>query len=224
MATTDAPPGGWRAGFRTGAALGAGGFLLAVSFGAFAVTNGWPAWLAILMSAVAFAGSAQFALVAAYGGGGLGPGLVSAGLMNLRFVPMGAATARYLHGGPLRRAVEGQAVVDASWVAAQRSDGGLDRELMIAATMMQWPAWVAGTAVGALAVPGTELIHTIGLDLVFPAFFAVLLVDSLTAAPTLLPVAVAGAAVAAGACRIMPTGVALVLAAGAVAVTAWQRR
>jgi predicted branched-subunit amino acid permease len=206
-------------GLRVGAGLAAGSFLLAVTFGAFAVTHGWPAALAILMSVVVFSGSAQFALVTALAGGGLGPALAGASLINLRFVPMAAATARSLRGGRWRRALEGQAVVDGSWVAAQRPDGTLDREVLLCATLVQWPAWICGTAIGALAVPGTSVLHAAGLDLVFPGFFAVLLCDTLTARPRLLPVGVLAAAVAATACRLLPPGVALLLAASAVLLT-----
>lgn len=212
------PTAGWRAGLRVGAGLATGSFLLAVTFGAFAVTHGWPAALAILMSLLVFSGSAQFTLVTALTGGGLGPALVAAALMNLRFVPMAAAAARSLHGGRWQRALEGQGVVDGSWVAAQRPDGTLDRSKMLAATAVQWPAWVAGTALGALAVPSTSVISSTGLDLVFPAFFLVLLLDSLVTTPRLIPVALVAAVVAAAACRFVPTGIALVLASTATLV------
>lgn len=223
MATTTAPAG-WRGGLRVGAGLAAGSFLLAVSFGAFAVTHGWPAALTIVMSLVVFSGSAQFALVTAFAGGGLVTALASAALINLRFVPMAAATARHLSGGRWRRALEGQAVVDGSWAAAQRPDGSLDRGVMIAATLVQWPAWALGTAIGALAVPSTSVLRTAGLDLVFPGFFAVLLVDALAERPRLVPVAVAAAAVAGVTCRFLPAGVALVLAASAVFISLLPRR
>jgi 4-azaleucine resistance transporter AzlC len=216
MASTGTTGSGWRAGFTVGAGLAAGSFLLAVSFGVFAVTHGWPAALAIAMSLLVFSGSAQFALVTALTGGGVVPALLSAVLMNLRFVPMAASTARFLHGGRWQRALEAQSVVDGSWVAAQRPDGTLDRRKMIAATLVQWPAWVAGTAIGALAVPSTALIHAAGIDLVFPAFFLLLLIDTLTERPRLAPVAVAAAVVAGVTCRFLPPGVALLLASAAV--------
>jgi predicted branched-subunit amino acid permease len=212
----------WRAGLKVGAGLAAGTFALAVSFGAFAVTHGWPAGLTILMSMVVFSGSAQFALVTTLTGGGMLPAVASAVLMNLRFVPMAAASASSLPGGPVRRALEGQAVVDGSWVSAQRADGTTDREKMLAATLVQWPAWAAGTALGALAVPSTDFIQAAGLDLVFPGFFLVLLIDSLTESVRLIPIALAAVAISGLACRFLPTGVALLLAS--VAALAALRR
>lgn len=204
--------GGWRSGLRVGVGLAAGAFALAVSFGAFAVTHGWPAGLTVLMSLIVFSGSAQFALVSAFAGGGLLPAVGSAALINLRFVPMAAATATSLSGPRWQRALEGQAVVDGSWVAAQRSDGSFDRPKLLAATIVQWPAWVAGTAIGAFAVPSTDFIEATGLDLVFPGFFLVLLLESLLTAKRLVPVALIGAAVAGVAAGFLPTGVALILA------------
>src|SRR3954470_256866 len=103
----------------------------------------------IVMSVVVFAGAAQFAslsVLAAAGGGG---GAILAGLlMNARFLPMGFAVAPWLRGRPLRRATEGQAVVDASWAIAHRSDGTFDRGVLLGATIPQACAWVGGTAIG----------------------------------------------------------------------------
>jgi branched chain amino acid efflux pump len=219
MSTTMAEPGGWRHGFRLGVGLGAGVFVLAVSFGDFAVRHGWPAWLTVVMSAVVFSGSAQFALVTSIaGGGGLGPGLVSASLVNLRFVPMATAAGRDLSGGPFRRALEAQAVVDGSWLAAQRDDGSLDRRVMIAASMIQWPAWIGGTALGALVLPSPHVIFESGLDLVFPAFFIMLLLDTLRSRPPLVIVAAGAAGIAAVACLYLPVGVSLLLASTAALI------
>lgn len=224
MTSSESVESGWRSGLRVGTGLATGSFLLAVSFGAFAVTHGWPVALTIAMSLVVFSGSAQYALVATLSGGGIVAAVASASLINLRFVPMGAATARHLRGGRWRRALEGQAVVDGSWVAAQRPGGGLDRKVLIAATLVQWPLWVAGTAIGALAVPSTSFLHTAGLDLVFPGFFAVLLVDSLVARPRLLPVAITAVVVAGVVCRYLPAGVALLVASSAALLVLLQRR
>jgi predicted branched-subunit amino acid permease len=97
-------------------------------------------------------------------------------------------------------------------MSAHRSDGSTDREKMLAATLVQWPAWAAGTAIGALAVPSTGFIEAAALDLIFPGFFLVLLLDSLTESPRLLPLTLAATAVAGLTCRFLPTGVALLLA------------
>jgi predicted branched-subunit amino acid permease len=222
---SDGSLGGWRAGFRIGTTLALATAALGVSFGAYASLAGWPPVASIVMSTVVFSGSAQFAFITATAGGGsLLVGLGAAALMNLRFVPMAAAAARSLHGGRVRRAFEGQAVVDGSWVAAQRSDGTTDRELMIGATLVQGFAWISGTAVGALLVPSAELVYQLGLDVVFPCFFLLLLLESLRSRPGDRWVALVAAAIAGLALIALPVGVALLLSAAASLLVLIPRR
>ena len=211
---------GWRAGVRVGLTLSLPTAALGLSFGATAVGVGWPPLAAIAMSALVLSGSAQFAFVLALSGGaGPATGIAAGALMNLRFVPMAAASARSLHGGRLQRAFEGQTVVDGSWVPAQRGDGTTDRGLMFGATFVQWPAWILGTALGALLKPSAELVHTTGLDVVFPCFFLLLLLDALRSRPDHLWVALTATAVAGAAVLVLPAGVALLAAALAALVT-----
>jgi predicted branched-subunit amino acid permease len=217
------PSSGWRSGFRTGATLAVATAALGISFGAYATVAGWPPAATIIMSAVVLSGSAQFAFVTALSGGaGLAVGISAGALMNLRFVPMAAASARSLHGNRLQRAFEGQTVVDGSWVPAQRPDGTTDRELMFGATFVQWPAWIGGTAVGALLLPSAEFLHTFGLDAVFPCFFLLLLLGALKSRPDHRWVALGAAAIAAAAVLVLPVGVALLASAAAVLITLWR--
>ena len=215
----------WREGLRTGAALALATAALAVSFGAYATLAGWPPVGTIAMSAFAFSGSAQFAFITATeGGSGLLAGLAAATLLSLRFLPMAAAAARSLKGGRVRRALEGQAVVDGSWVAAQRPDGTTNREVLLGATLMQWPAWVIGTAIGALTVPSAEVIHRFGLDVVFPCFFMLLLIEAVRDRPGHRQVALVAAVIAAAAVLMLPGGVALLLSAAAGLLVLRPRR
>lgn len=198
----------WRRGLTVGLGLAAGAFALAISFGAFAVLHDVPPWLAVLMSLLTFSGSAQFAFVAA-AGGGIGPALGAAALINLRFVPMAATTSDVLKGGLLRRSLEAQAVVDGSWAAAHRADGTIDREFLLAATLVQWPAWAIGTAIGAYLLPSTSTLRALGLDAIFPAFFALLLLDLLRTRPALRSLSAASACCTALALLVVPVGVAM---------------
>ena len=98
--------------------------VLGVSFGVLARSVGWGPVAAIGSSVLICSGSAQFAIAAVLGsGGGVPAAVVAAVLLNARFGPMGVAVAPYLKGGPLRRALEGQAVIDASWALASRGGG-----------------------------------------------------------------------------------------------------
>jgi predicted branched-subunit amino acid permease len=146
----------------------------------------------IAMSIIVYAGSAQFAAVSTLAAGGTAGASVVAGLlMNARFLPMGIAAAPALKGGRLRRAAEGQAVVDASWAIATDGRGGFDRELLIGATIPQALAWWSGTAIGALG--GTLLgdPQTLGFDAIFPAFFLALLVNELRSGRAMVAAAIA---------------------------------
>src|SRR5688572_32396299 len=106
----------------------------------------------IAMSAVVFAGSAQFASTAVLAdGGGALAAIVAGILLNLRYAPMGIALAPSVRGRAVRRAAVGQALIDASWAMASRGGGRFDPVFMIGATLPSYPVWVAGTAVGALA-------------------------------------------------------------------------
>lgn len=213
----------WRAGIRAGSGLAVAAFALAISFGAAAVTAGWPAWLIVLMSAVVFAGGAQFALVVAFGdGGGIAAALGAATLINLRFVPMGMTVARFLTGGRWFRSVQAQAVVDGSWAVARRTDGTFSRDAMVAASLLQWPAWVGGTAIGAYLTPGADLARALRLDAIIPAFFLVFVLDSLRTDPTHRFTVLGAAIIAAAMCWFVPPGVAL-LCTGGAAVLAIRR-
>jgi len=115
-------------------------------------------------------------------GGGAFAATIAAVLLNARFGPMGLAIAPSLKGGPLRRALEGQAVVDASWALASRGGGRFDREFMMGATVPQLAAWVGGTVVGVLGGHFIGDAEKLGLDAVFPAFFLALLAGELGSA------------------------------------------
>src|SRR3954467_6568916 len=170
----------WRAGIRAGVPYALAGFLLSLSFGVLARDAGLSAPAAIAMSAIVFAGSAQFAAISIVAaGGGLGAAVAAAALMNSRFLPMGIALAPSLPGGPLKRAAQGQTVVDASWAMANRGDGTFDRWFLFGSTAIQYVTWFAGTTVGAL---GGNLLgdpDKLGLDAIFPTFFLALLLAEL---------------------------------------------
>jgi predicted branched-subunit amino acid permease len=132
----------------------------------------------IVMSIIVFGGSAQFAALSALAaGGGAGPAIAGGLLMNARFLPMGAALAASLPGGPFKRGAQGQALVDASFVLANRGDGRFDRMLLFGATAVQGTAWVTGTALGVLGGAVLADPGALGLDAIFPAFYLALLVE-----------------------------------------------
>jgi predicted branched-subunit amino acid permease len=178
MDAADAPRERFRAGVRAGVPFAVAGGLLALSFGVVAKSADLSAGAAIAMSAIVFAGSAQFTAIAILAQGGtVGAAVAAAALINSRFLPMGVALGPSLPGGPLRRAAQGQAVVDASWVIAGRGDGTFDRWLLFGSTGIQYLGWVTGTIVGALGGGVLGDPEALGLDAIYPAFFVALLLN-----------------------------------------------
>ncbi len=174
----ETPRARFREGFRLGVPFALAGLLVAISFGVVARQAGLSSVAAIAMSAIVFAGSAQFTAIAILAaGGGVSSAVGAAALMNSRFLPMGVALAPSLPGRALWRAAQGQTVVDASWALAAREDGTFDRWLLFGSTSIQYVTWTLGTALGALG--GNMLGDTdkLGLDAIYPAFFVALLVS-----------------------------------------------
>jgi 4-azaleucine resistance transporter AzlC len=213
----------FRRGVRAGVPFAAASGLVALSFGTLAVDIGFPVVAAIAMSAIVFAGSAQFAaLTIVASGGGLGAAVVAALLVNSRFLPMGIALAPSLPGGPLARAAQGQAIVDASWAMAARPDGSFDRSFLFGATAIQYATWTAGTALGAFGGGLLGDTDRFGFDAIFPTFFLVLLIHELRDGRG-RGVAAVGALIALALIPFAPTGVP-VLAASAAALVGLRRR
>ena len=205
--------GRYLAGARAAVPFALATLVLGVSFGVLARSVGWGPVAAIGSSVLICSGSAQFAVAAVLGsGGGLPAAVIAAVLLNARFGPMGVAVAPYLKGGPLRRALEGQAVIDASWALASRGGGRFDREFLIGASVPQVLAWFGGTAVGALGGDFVGDPERLGLDAIFPAFFLVLLVDEIRGGRSAVAVAVLAAALALVLVPVAPPGVPVIAA------------
>lgn len=203
----------FRRGARAGAPFALASLVLAVSFGVLArPVMGTAA--PIVMSAVVFAGSAQFAALAVLAAGGSPLAAIIAGcLLNARYVPMGIALAPSTEGGAWRRALIGQGMIDASWAMANRGGGRFDPAFMLGATAVAYPCWVAGTALGVLIGDAFGEPGDFGLDALFPAFFLALLVGGeLRSGRLSVAVALIGAAVAFVLIPFTPPGVPVIAA------------
>ncbi len=177
----------------------------------------------VVMSAIVFAGAAQFAATAVLAdGGGAAAAIVAGILLNLRFIPMGIAIAPSLRASVASRAAVGQGMVDASWAMANRGGGRYDVPYMLGATLVQYPAWVAGAAIGVLANDVIGNPEDLGLDAIFPAFFLALLVNELRDGMS-MAAALIGAALALALTPFVPPGIP-VLAACAGAALGLVRR
>jgi 4-azaleucine resistance transporter AzlC len=194
-----------------------------IAFGLLAETAGIGPVASIVMSATTFAGAAQFAATSVLDDGGTVVAAVTAAvLLNLRYLAISIAVAPAFEGSRLRRLLESQLIVDESWAVAQVGGGRIDRKVLIGAGLVIVPAWVGGTAIGAL---GGEVLgdpEKLGLDAAFPALFLALLATQLVSRRTVLA-AVAGGLIALVLIPITPPGVP-VIAAGTVCLAGlWKR-
>jgi predicted branched-subunit amino acid permease len=212
----------YRPGIRAGVGFGAAAFVVGLSFGVVAQpTMGSIA--PIVMSVFVFAGSAQFGATAVLAAGGDAVTAIATGAMlNARFLSMGVAAAPTLRGGPLRRAAEGQAVVDASWALAARGEGGFHRETLLGATLPQYPLWVAGTVAGVLLGGVIGDPADLGFDAIFPAFFLGLLAAEL-GRPRAVGVVILAGAIALALTPLLPAGLPVLLASLAALLGLWRR-
>src|SRR5262245_23353789 len=173
------------------------------------------------MSALVFAGSAQFgALAILQAGGGWLSAAFTGSLLNLRYLAMGLAAGASSRGSRSRRIAEAQLVTDESYAlgVAAGDAGRPDVRLVAGVGAIMWCTWVGGTTVGALLGPALGDPETLGLDAAFPAMFAVLLLRMRGAARA----ALAGAAAVLVLEPFTSTGVALAGAAVAgLAVPRW---
>jgi predicted branched-subunit amino acid permease len=209
----------FRAGIRAGIPFSIAAGLLAVSFGVVAEPVIGKA-ATLVMSTFVFAGAAQFGSVAVLGsGGGVAAAVIAGVLLNARYLPMGIALAPSLRGGRLRRALFGEALIDASWAMANRGGGRFDPDFLVGATLPAYPVWVGGTVLGVFAGNLIGDPANFGLDALFPAFFLALLVGGeLRGGRTAVLVAALGAVVALLLLPFTPAGVPVIAASGAALI------
>src|SRR5216117_3481785 len=196
---------------------------LAVFVFALAIAAGIPGWAAVLMSALVFAGSAQFAALGVItAGGSVLTAVLAGGLLNLRYIATGIAVARSLPGGRLVRALLGQLVVDESYAMAAGAGepGRPDRRTLLVTGASLYSVWVVGTLMGTLLGPVLGNPTRLGLDAAFPALFTALLWPMLSARHA-VRCAIGGELVALVLAPFTPPGVPL---AGAALVGLWLAR
>ena len=128
-------------------------FVFGASFGVLAVAAHLPAWSVVLMSALVFAGSAQFAALGVIvAGGGVLTAIFAGALLNLRFIATGIAVARSLPGGRLLRSLLAQLSIDESYALSVRAGapGPPDGRTLLVTGACLYAVWLAGTLIGAL--------------------------------------------------------------------------
>jgi 4-azaleucine resistance transporter AzlC len=193
-----------------------------ISFGVLARSAGMGVLAPVVFSATTFAGSSQFAAASVLeAGGGVAAAVVAAILLNGRYAPIGLSVAPALEGNRWSRLVQAQLVVDETWALANRGGGRFDRQVLIGAGLVLYPAWVGSTAVGVVAGDLLADPEALGLDAAFPALFLALLAPQIRSRRA-VAVALLGAAIALALVPLVPPGVPIIAAAAACLV-GWRR-
>lgn len=193
--------------------------LFGVSFGVIAASEPTVGGAgAVVMSAITFAGSAQFAALSVLAAGGPPvTAIVAAVLLNLRYLPIGVTVAPWMRGGVVRRFLSAQLIVDESWAVAARPDGRFDVRTLVIAGGLIWAAWVGGTALGVVGGSAIGDPNTLGIDGALAALFLALLWPQLGSGPPRVA-ALLGAAVALALVPLAPAGVPIIAAAAAALI------
>jgi 4-azaleucine resistance transporter AzlC len=197
-----------------------------VSYGVLARAAGMGGVAPVVMAATTFAGSAQFAAAQILGdGGSAATAILAALLLNARYAPIGISVAPSLTGSVWSRFLHAQLIVDESWAVAAEGDGTWNPQVLVAAGLGIYVAWVGGTIVGLLFGNVIGDPERLGLDAALPALFLALLAPQVRKArvfPSLrergrLPAAAAilGAVIALVLTPFTPAGVPIVAASAA---------
>lgn len=206
------------------APLGVGDFLDGLVFGVVAAGS-MGSVAPVVMSVLAFSGTAQFATSSVLAQHGtVVAALVAAIAVNSRYLVMGVTMAPSMEGGPLRRFMYSQFVTDASW-ALSRDDDGHSSELMVGAGAVSRLSWTAGTGAGVMGAAhllaplgGAERL---GLDAVYPAFFLYLAVQAVGRDRARLVAAIAAVGAALALVPVAPAGLPVLGAAAVGPLAGW---
>lgn len=192
---------------------------IAFSFGVLAVQLGVPAWQAVAISAVVYAGASQFVMVSLFAAGGSAWAVVGVVLlMNLRHVFYGPSLLARLSlpSSALPRALLAFGLTDEVFAIAigrfeRSSDPHPDRRLF-GLQMGAYASWVLGTAAGAglgAALGQQPAAIEQGFRFVLPALFFALLLELRRSAT--LPQLAGAAAATLAATLVAPPHLAMLL-------------
>ncbi|EXG79210.1 AzlC family ABC transporter permease [Cryptosporangium arvum] len=200
--------------------------LVGVSFGAIAVSAGFPLWIPILLSVVVFAGAAQFLFIGLIAAGGSPLAAVAAALLvNARHLPFGFAVGDAIaRVGFLRRLIGSHLMTDETVAFTLAEDDPRRRRAVYWATgSALFVCWNLSVVLGGLA--GTVISDTdaLGLDAAFPAVLLALVLPSLSD-PRTRWAALIGVVIALATTPVLPAGAPVLLALIGVAVVGLIRR
>jgi 4-azaleucine resistance transporter AzlC len=196
---------------------------IGLSYGALAVTSGFPLWVPAAQSVLVLAGASEFLFIGIVGAGGNPIAAALAGLLvNARHLPYGLALPD-VTGRGWRRMLGTHVMNDESVVfALAQGDLPRKRAAYWACGLGVLICWPGGAVLGALIGSAVHDTNTFGLDAMFPAVILALIVPDLRDRAT-RRAALAGAAIALAATPFLPAGLPVLLALAAVLLVRGRR-
>src|SRR6516162_3904249 len=197
-------------------------WFIGLSYGAIAVTSGFPLWVPAAQSVLVLAGASEFLFVGIVAAGGSPIAAALAGLLvNSRHLPYGLALPDIagppgVTGQRWGRLLGTHVMNDESVVfALAQPDLRHKRAAYWACGLGVLVCWPGGAVIGGLIGSAVHDTSAFGLDAMFPAVILALIVKDLRDART-LRAALAGAAIALAATPFLPAGLPVLLALAAV--------
>src|SRR6516164_11584828 len=190
---------------------------VSLSYGAIAVTSGFPLWVPAAQSVLVLAGASEFLFIGIVAAGGSPLAAALAGLLvNSRHLPYGLALPPGVTGRRWGRLPGTHVMNDESVVfALAQPDPERKRAAYWACGLGVLACWPGGAVIGALIGSAVHDTSAFGLDAMFPAVILALIVKDLRN-PRTLRAALAGAAIALAATPFLPAGLPVLLAVAAV--------
>lgn len=187
-----------------------------IGFGVAAVAAGISPTATIAMSTFVVAGAAQYAVLDLWHS--------PLPLMSLALVTLAANGRHLVYGVTLRDYLEPYSATsrytalallsDANWAATRQAiqRGEQNLSYLVGGGLVLWLAWVAGTAIGAIAGNALGNPARFGVDAIMPAFFVTVLMGMARGRGDWMPWVLAAIA-AAGLSKLLPAQWAVIVAA-----------
>ncbi|MDW7745124.1 AzlC family ABC transporter permease [Halomonas sp.] len=192
---------------------------LGAAFGILAIEVGIPAWGALLMSLLIYAGAGQFlAVTLLAAGAGLVEVAVATLMLNSRHLFYGLSLLRRFQGAGWRKPYLVFALTDETYslLTSQAGDAGLDHAQAFRVSLLNQLWWVLGSMAGVLV--GTTLaFDSRGIEFALTALFIVLTLEQARRLRQWLPFAIA-LATGLGAMLLLPDRHLLLGAIGAASL------
>ena len=171
-------------------------FAISVAFGVLAVDLGMSPWLAVMMSAVVFAGTVQFAVLPMIVVGlPVAAVVATAAVVCGRFFAMSVALAPYLRFLSRRERLSyGAHITSANFAihASTLPQRDVPKVELFSTNIVGYVVWVGGTAVGAFVGGWVGDLDAFGTDFAMPALFVGILVPLIRSRSQATAAAVAG--------------------------------